>query len=223
MSHPVSRNATDMRTNDGASKYHLFTIDYKTPDRTHWNEILQERADVLDDVNIVGKTIILTYLQNASTKIERISLDGKPQGSLELPGIGKDLAEKICAAVQTGQFPQLVEARAAVPAGVLEMLRISGLGPKKAAALFKELSIQSLDDLRNAAEQGLIAKLKGFGKKTEQSILEGVAQAADSPKGFLLAEVKPEADAIVADLLTLPSVSRATLTAAIANIAYSSC
>lgn len=77
-----------MRTNDGASKYHLFTIDYKTPDRTHWNEILQERADVLDDVNVVGKSIVLTYLQNASTKIERISLDGKPQGSLELPGIG---------------------------------------------------------------------------------------------------------------------------------------
>ncbi|MEO7109644.1 MAG: prolyl oligopeptidase family serine peptidase [Polyangiaceae bacterium] len=77
-----------MRTNDGASKYHLFAIDYKTPDRTHWNEILQERADVLDDVNVIGKSIVLTYLQNASTKIERISLDGKPQGSLELPGIG---------------------------------------------------------------------------------------------------------------------------------------
>jgi DNA polymerase (family 10) len=135
-----------------------------------------------------------------------------PNRSLvELPGIGKDLAEKICAAVQTGQFPQLTEARLAVPAGVLEMLRISGLGPKKVAILFKELSIRSLDDLRQAAQQGQIAKLKGFGQKTEQAILEGAAQAAESPKRFLLAEVKPDADSIVADLLKLKSVTQATL------------
>jgi len=135
-----------------------------------------------------------------------------PNRSLvELPGIGKDLAEKICAAVETGQFPQLVEARQAVPSGVLDMLRISGLGPKKVAILAKELSIRSLDDLRQAAQQGRIAKLKGFGQKTEQAILEGAAQAAEAPKRFLLAEVKPDADSIVADLLKLNSVTQATL------------
>ena len=91
------------------------------------------------------------------------------------------------------------------------MLRIAGLGPKKVAMLIKELSIRSLDDLRQAAEQGQIAKLKGFGKKTEQAILEGAAQAVEAPKRFLLAEVKPEADAIVADLLKLKSVKQATL------------
>lgn len=77
-----------IRSNDGASKYHLFSVDYKASDRTHWNEIIQEGADVLDDVNIVGKQILATYLQNASTKIQRLSLDGKPLGTLELPGIG---------------------------------------------------------------------------------------------------------------------------------------
>ena len=105
--------------------------------------------------------------------------------------------------VQTGEFPQLAEARVAIPASVRELLRISGLGPKKVAVLVKELSIRSLDDLKQAAEQGQIAKLKGFGKKTEQAILEGVAQAVEAPKHFLLAEVKAEADAIVADLLAL--------------------
>lgn len=77
-----------VRTNDGASKYHLFAVDYKSPDRTHWEEIVQESADVMDDVTIVGKTAIVTYLRNASTKIERFDLTGKPKGSLELPGIG---------------------------------------------------------------------------------------------------------------------------------------
>jgi DNA polymerase (family 10) len=134
------------------------------------------------------------------------------QRSLEdLPGIGKDLAEKICAIVKTGEFPQLVEARSAVPASALEMLRIGGLGPKKVAVLMKELSIRTVDDLRRAAENGEIAKLKGFGEKTEQAILEGASQAVEAPKRFLLAEVKPEADTIVADLLKLKSVKQATL------------
>ncbi|HUE17947.1 MAG TPA: DNA polymerase/3'-5' exonuclease PolX, partial [Planctomycetaceae bacterium] len=62
-----------------------------------------------------------------------------------------------------------------------------------------------------AAQQGQIAKLKGFGKKTEQMILEGASQAVEAPKRFLLAEVKPDADSIVADLLKLKSVTQATL------------
>jgi DNA polymerase (family X) len=129
----------------------------------------------------------------------------------KIPGVGKDLAIKIDVIVKTGKFPQLEEARAEVPAGVVDMLRIGGLGPKKVAVLFKELSIRSLDDLRQAAQQGQIAKLKGFGKKTEETILAGIEQASEASKRFLLGEVKPEADAIVADLLTLKSVTQATL------------
>ena len=135
-----------------------------------------------------------------------------PSRSLtDLPGIGKDLAEKIVAIVNTGQLPQLEEVRREVPTGVVEMLRIPGLGPKKVGVLFKELSIQSLDGLREAAQQGQIAKLKGFGKKTEQTILAGIDQAADAPKRFRLADVRPEAETVVADLLALPSVTHATL------------
>src|SRR5580700_10825831 len=129
----------------------------------------------------------------------------------ELQGIGKDLAIKIDVILKTGQLPQLEEARREVPAGVVAMLRIGGLGPKKVATLFKELSIQSLDDLRQAAQSGQIAKLKGFGKKTEEAILAGIEQVSASGKRFLLGEVKPEADAIVADLLKLKSVTQATL------------
>jgi DNA polymerase (family X) len=129
----------------------------------------------------------------------------------DLPGIGKDLAVKIDAIVKTGQLPQLEEARREVPQGVVDMLRIPGLGPKKVAVLFKELSIRSLDDLRQAAQQGQIAGLKGFGKKTEQAILAGVDQTAEASKRFLLAEVKPEADMIVADLLALKTVKQASL------------
>lgn len=133
-----------------------------------------------------------------------------PDRSLQdLPGIGKDLAEKIETILHTGRLPQLEELRRQIPPGVLEMLRLPGLGPKKAAALFHELSITSLDQLKAAAEQGQIAQLKGFGKKTEQAILENIGQAAEAKTRVYLAEAKQAADEIVADLLRLDSVTQA--------------
>jgi DNA polymerase (family 10) len=135
-----------------------------------------------------------------------------PQRKLtELAGIGKDIAEKIKMIIETGKLPQLEEARKEVPPAVVELLKIPGLGPKKVAVLLKELSIRSLEDLRQAAQQGQIAKLKGFAKKTEQTILEGIEQVSESAKRFQLAEVEPEADSIVADLLQLPSVTNAVV------------
>ncbi|MBI5757997.1 MAG: DNA polymerase/3'-5' exonuclease PolX [Planctomycetales bacterium] len=126
----------------------------------------------------------------------------------DLSGIGDDLAKKIATIIQTGELPQLNELREQVPQGVRDMLRVAGLGPKKAAALWKELSITSLDQLKQAAEQGQIASLKGFGKKTEQHILEGLSQVEQAGQRVYLADAKPLADAIVADLAKLPAVKQ---------------
>src|SRR5262245_11523853 len=88
----------------------------------------------------------------------------------DLPGIGADLAEKIKTIVETGTLPQVEELRTQVPKGVVEMLRIPGLGPKKAAALFKDLQISTLEMLKAACEGGTVARLKGFGEKTAKMI-----------------------------------------------------
>lgn len=146
-------------------------------------------------------------IENLSESISDIALR-EPDELPELPGIGKDLAEKIVTIVETGTLPQLEELRAEIPAGVVEMLRIPGMGPKKVATLFKELNINSLDSLKTAAETGQIGKLKGFGKKTEQMILEGVSQIEEAGKRVFLAEAKAAADLIVADLSTLKSVKQ---------------
>ncbi|MCY2963201.1 MAG: DNA polymerase/3'-5' exonuclease PolX [Planctomycetota bacterium] len=127
----------------------------------------------------------------------------------DLPGIGADLAAKIKAIVETGTLPQLEELRQQVPPGVVAMLRISGLGPKKAAALFKELNITSLDMLKEACESGAVAKLKGFGAKTAQGILEGLAHIEQAGQRLYFAEVEPLADELVADLKRVPGVTRA--------------
>ena len=74
----------------------------------------------------------------------------------ELPGIGKDLAEKIKTLLDTGRLPLLDELLERIPGSVLSLLRIPGLGPKKAAVLYRELNIASLDQLRAACEAGAV-------------------------------------------------------------------
>lgn len=116
----------------------------------------------------------------------------------QIDGIGKDLAEKIVTLVRTGESPQLVELQEQVPASVLKILRVPGLGPKKAAVLFHELGIDSLEKLRTACEAQQLRELKGFGAKTEQTLLAGIELAERSEKRMRWAD----AEQIVQSLLT---------------------
>lgn len=97
-----------------------------------------------------------------------------------LPGIGKTLAEKTQTLVDTGSLPQLIQLRELVPDVVIQMARIPGLGAKKAAKLQQELDIQSLGDLRKACQEDRVGKLKGFGAKTQQAILDGLEIAEEA-------------------------------------------
>jgi DNA polymerase (family 10) len=97
-------------------------------------------------------------------------------GSLaEVPGVGETMHSKIVQLATTGQLPAFEKLRKAMPPGVLALMHVPGLGPKKIKTLNETLRIGSLTDLRAAAEAGQIAKLKGFGAKTEANILEGIA------------------------------------------------
>src|SRR5919199_5370068 len=97
-------------------------------------------------------------------------------GSLaEVPGIGETMLAKIAQLVTNGELPAYEELRRTTPPGLVALLRVPGLGPKKIIALHDELKVESLADLRRAAEEGRIAALKGFGAKTQEKILEGIA------------------------------------------------
>ena len=115
----------------------------------------------------------------------------------DIQGIGDDLADKIGVLLATGSLPQLEELRAQTPASVMALMRIPGLGPKKAAVLFKELAIQTLDELRAACETHQVQELKGFGKKTEETILAGLPLAAQAEVRLYWAE----ADVVAQDIL----------------------
>ena len=89
-----------------------------------------------------------------------------------LPGIGKDLADKIKTIVETHSHPLLEDLEKELPSGLPRLMKIQGMGPKKVKMLFEELGIQSVEQLKRAAGEKKIQKLSGFGAKTEQSILE---------------------------------------------------
>ena len=174
--------------------------------------------EVADLLEIQGANAFrVRAYRNGARTLEGLSVSvadllSSPGNGLEsLDGIGKDLAGKIKVAVETGQIPQLEELRRQVPQGVVEMLRISGLGPKKVAVLFHELGITSLAQLKEACEANKVSELKGFGKKTEQSILDGIPHAMESGKRFLISVARESAEAIVDDLKRLSSIGQVSV------------
>jgi DNA polymerase (family 10) len=111
-------------------------------------------------------------LMNLPSNLSEMIADGS---LAEVPGIGETMFSKIVQLATTGQLPAFDRLREAMPPGILALLRVPGLGPKKIKALSESLHVRSLADLRTAAESGQIARLKGFGAKTEANILEGIA------------------------------------------------
>lgn len=133
-----------------------------------------------------------------------------PQAPLtDMPGIGKDLAEKIGHLVRTGTTPIYDELCAEIPESVLAILRIPGLGPKRAAVIFHELGIATLEQLRQACHEQRIRGLKGFGAKMEATILEGLSIASEAERRILWAEADVHAQALLAHLGKEPGVRRA--------------
>jgi DNA polymerase (family 10) len=106
----------------------------------------------------------------------------------EIEGIGEDLAAKIISLVTAGSLPMLEDLKKQVPESVLALLRIPGLGPKKAAALHKQLGIMTLEQLKAACDQHKVRELKGFGEKTEQLILQGMSIAEQAQQRLYWAE-----------------------------------
>lgn len=92
-----------------------------------------------------------------------------------LPGIGESIAEKITTLIETGHLAYYEELKRQVPEGVLDFLKVQGLGGKKIHVLFHELGLKTIDELVEACKKGLVAKLPGFGKKTQANILSSLS------------------------------------------------
>jgi len=127
-----------------------------------------------------------------------------------VPGIGETLRDKITALVETGELPFLTELRQSIPAGVVQMLRIPGLGPKKAKAL-QDAGITSLEQLKEACESGTVAAMKGFGAKTATKILEGLAFLGQVGNRVRIDQALSVGTALLDAVRAMPGVVRAEL------------
>lgn len=132
----------------------------------------------------------------------------------EVQGFGKGLAADIATLVETGRLPVVAEILATLPPGLLDVLRVKGLGPKKVRTLWQELDITSVDALEAAAVAGRIAALPGFGAKTQQNILDQIERLQAYAGKARYAEVYDEVSALVGALRAAPGVARAEVAGA---------
>lgn len=129
----------------------------------------------------------------------------------EVKGIGEALEQKITELVQTGRLRYYEELKASLPPGLLELLEIPGLGPKKIRALHEQLGIDTVAKLVAACESGQVAALAGFGAKTQANLLEGVARREKYASQHLLEAALSAAEPLLAALRDHPQVIRCSL------------
>lgn len=128
-----------------------------------------------------------------------------------IPGVGKGLAGAITELATKGQYDELDELRAKTPPGLIELLRVPGLGPKKLKALHEELGIVDRATLEVACREGKVAPLKGFGEKTQEKLLAGLALLAQSAGLFRADVVRAAAAPLLRAIESHPAVVRAAL------------
>ncbi len=142
-------------------------------------------------------------LEGLNEPLERLVAEERLSG---IKGIGDALQEKITTLVTTGRLPYVEELRASVPPGLLELLQLQGLGPKKARKLHAELGVDSVASLVVACQAGRVAALEGFGEKSQSRILEAVAFRAQFASRHRLMAALAAAEPILAALREHPDV-----------------
>lgn len=129
----------------------------------------------------------------------------------QLKGIGEALREKITTLVTTGSLPYYEELKASLPEGLLKLLDVPGLGPKKVKLLYGKLGISNLEQLESACHSGKVAQLSGFGDKTQTKILEGIEFRKKYSGKHLLIQALQAAEPLLEELRQHPDVIRCSM------------
>lgn len=174
-------------------------------------------ADVLEEIALLlelkgeNPFKIRAYRQGAEIvsgfdgDIVALARDNQLEG---IKGLGEALRDKLHEFASTGKLEFHENLRAEFPAGLFELFEVQGLGPKKIKALHETLGVGSIADLRAACETGKVAALPGFGAKTQQKILESLAQREQFASRFLLGDITSLVDDILEALRDHPAASR---------------
>jgi DNA polymerase (family 10) len=144
-------------------------------------------------------------LESLSEPLDKIIAENR---LTEVEGIGEALQKKITELVTTGTLPYYEELKAATPPGLVAMLDIPGIGPKKIKIVHDQLGIETVEQLEQACRDGRIASLKGFGEKTASNICEGIARRRSYASKHLLSDGLPLAESLLDALRSHPETIR---------------
>jgi DNA polymerase (family 10) len=174
--------------------------------------ILEEIADLLD-IQAANPFRVRAY-RNAARTIGELGTDvaalrERDTPLTDIPGIGPDLAGKIAEILDTGKCSALEQLHQQMPPAVTALLRLPGLGPRRVRMLWHDLGVKSMDELLQAAEQGRIRELRGFGEKTERAIAEACRKRIGAARRFKLGAAGQYAHALLEHLRAVPGVQRA--------------
>jgi len=173
--------------------------------------LLEEFADRLEATGVEYKPSAYRRaaenVREHTAPIENLAGEGE-EAVAEIDRVGDAIAAKIVEYFETGAIEELEALRAELPADIEALTAIEGVGPKTVGTLYEALGITTLDEMESAAEAGEIREVKGFGAKTEESILENIPFARESRKRTRLGDARPVADDALAYLAALDPVSR---------------
>src|SRR5882724_2073981 len=144
-------------------------------------------------------------LEGLSEPLEKIIAENR---LAELKGIGEALQKKVTELATTGKLAYYEELKISIPAGLVEMLQIPGLGPKKIIVLNAKLKVETIETLEIACKEGKVATLDGFGEKTQNKILEGIQFRRTYATRHLLSFALVAAEPILENLRGHPDVIR---------------
>jgi DNA polymerase (family 10) len=173
-----------------------------------------EELGVLYELDGAVKYRVLAYsaaakaIRESPVSVAELAAQGR---ATEVPGVGKTLAEKIDALLETGEIPAAAKLKAKFPPTLVEVTRVPGVGAKTAKRLFDELGVASLEDLKAAAEAERIREVKGLGPKAEENVLaalERLGAPGEGPGRLLLSAVRPIAAELAAALREHPACDR---------------
>ncbi len=166
----------------------------------------QKIADIFDDIAKIlefkqDNIFKIRAYQKAAVTLRSLTEDiakyAKNSSLTSLPGIGKDLADKINEILKTGTLKVYQGLKKSVPEGLMDVMSIPGVGPKKAKLLYDELKIDSVEKLKEAAEKHKLSALPHLKEKTEQNILQGIKLLSKAKERMLLGEALPAAEGVV--------------------------
>jgi DNA polymerase (family 10) len=144
----------------------------------------------------------------SATDIEALAAEGQDAVE-EIEGVGDAISSKIVEYFEHGEIAELEELRAELPVDIDALTAVEGVGPKTVGDLYEALDVRDLDDLEEAAREGRIREVEGYGAKTEQNILEAIPFARQSRERALLGDARPVADRLLEYLRGQETVERA--------------